>query len=88
MNRFAKLTFAAAALSLTAMAALPASAADVTVSLKGKSAAQIKADLRAAAEIVCNQDYSRTLLGGFSSCVQSVYEDALAQVPAVAMPAQ
>jgi hypothetical protein len=80
-------TIAAAALSLTALAALPASATEITVSLQGKTAAQIKADLRAAAEVVRKTDYSTTLMGGYASCISAVYDDALAQAAAVAMPA-
>ena len=85
MTRFAKLTLAAAALSLTALAAMPASAADIVVSVKGKTPAQIKADLRAAASVICNEESYRTTLGTFTSCVDLVYEDAMSQLP-VALP--
>ncbi len=87
MTRFTKLTFAAAALSLGMLSALPASAADVVVSLKGKSAAEIKTDIRAAAEVVCRDAHDhKTLLGGFMSCVDAVYDDAMQQIPTVNFP--
>ena len=77
MNRLAKLTFAAAALSLGALAALPASA-DVVVSIKGKSPEEIKTDLRAAAGVVCVESGFRSgIMTTFSSCVDMVYEDAI-----------
>lgn len=89
MNRFAKLTLAAAAtLSLASLAALPAKAEDVSVSLKGKSAEQIKADLYAAASVVCEDAgmKSSVVTDGFSTCVKLVYEDALKKTPTIALP--
>ena len=40
----------------------------------------------AAAQVVCESDYSKSLLGGFMSCVDAVYEDALQQAPTVSLP--
>jgi F420-0:gamma-glutamyl ligase-like protein len=88
MTRFANIAFAAAAaLTLGALTAMPANAADVTVSLKGKSSEQIKADLMAAAKVVCKDtDMTHSLLGAFPTCVEIVYEDAVAQLPSVKTP--
>lgn len=86
MNRFAKLTLAAgAALTLTAFAN-GASAMDITVPLKGKSAEQIKADVRAAATTICRDSFRDVLLGQLATCVEMVYDDAMTRVPAVMMP--
>jgi predicted transglutaminase-like cysteine proteinase len=81
MNRFAKLSFAAAALTLTALAAAPASAADVVVKLGGKTPAQISAELEKAAKSVCRDEVQRTTLIDLTSCIEFVFNDAVAQLP-------
>jgi hypothetical protein len=87
MNRFAKLTLAAgAALSISAFAALPASAMDIVVPIKGKSAEQIRTDIRTAAATICREGFRDAPLGQFASCIEQVYDDAMTRVPRVAMP--
>ena len=81
MNRFAKLSFAAAALTLSALSAAPASAADVVVKLSGKSPAQISAELEKAASRVCRDEVTRTALIDLTSCIEFVFNDAVAQLP-------
>ena len=81
MNRFAKLSFAAAALTLTALAAAPASAADVVVKLGGKTPAQISAELEKAAKSGCRDEVQRTTLIDLTSCIEFVFNDAVAQLP-------
>ena len=81
MNRFAKLTFAAAALTLGALSAAPASAADVVVKLAGKSPSQISTELQQAAKSVCRDEVHRSPLIDLTSCIDFVYNDAVAQLP-------
>jgi hypothetical protein len=88
MNRFAKLTLAAgAALSISAFAALPASAMDILVPIKGKTTEEIKTDIRAAAVTICRDGFRDALLGQLATCIEMVYDDAMTRVPTVAMPA-
>jgi len=80
MNRFAKMTFAAAALTLGAMSALPASA-DIVVSLRGKTAQQVSAEIHAAAVSVCRQEALMSPLVDRAACVAGVIDDTMAQLP-------
>ena len=82
MNRFAKLTFAAAALTLGALTAAPASAADVVVKLAGKSSEQISTEIQKAAKSVCRDQVQRSTLIDLTSCIEFVFNDAVAQLPA------
>ncbi len=81
MTRFAKLAFAAAALTMTALAAAPASAADITVKLVGKSPNEISTEITKAATRVCRDEVMRTALIDLTSCIEFVYNDAVAQLP-------
>lgn len=81
MNRFAKLSFAAAALTLGAMSALPASAADVVVKLGGKSPSQISVELEKAAKTVCRDELAKSSLFNLTDCIEFVFNDAVAQLP-------
>ncbi len=82
MNSFAKLTLAAAALSLTALSAVPASAADVVVSLRGKTADQVTSEIQTAALKVCRAEVARVPLSSLMSCTADVTQDAMSQLPA------
>ena len=81
MNRFAKMTLAAAALSLTALSAVPASAADVVVSLRGKTADQVNAEIQVAAVKIC-REANRAPLAQLLACTNDVTEDAISRLPA------
>ena len=85
MNRFAKLTFVAAALTLGALSAAPASAATapngITVKLTGKSSAQIGTELHNAAKIICRDEFQKSALVDLTSCIELVFNDAVAQLP-------
>ncbi len=81
MNRFAKLTLAAAALSLTALSAVPASA-EVVVSLRGKTADQVTAEIQVAAVKVCRAELARVPLSSLSACAADVVQDTMSQLPA------
>jgi hypothetical protein len=80
MNRFAKLSLAAAALSLAALSAMPASA-DVVINLRGKSAEQVKAEIHAAATDICRAD-AHMPLASLNACVDGVVQDTKNQLPA------
>lgn len=80
MNRFAKLTLAAAALSMAALSAVPASA-EVVVSLRGKTAEQVTAEIQVAALKIC-RDAGRVPLAQLSACTTDVTQDAMNQLPA------
>jgi len=82
MNRFAKMTLAAAALSLTALSAVPASAADVVVSLRGKTADQVNTEIQSAALKVCRDEFARVPLSSLIACTAGVAQDAMNQLPA------
>ena len=82
MNRFAKMTLAAAALSLTALSAVPASAADIVVSLNGKTANQVSAEIQTAALKVCRAESTRMPLSALMTCTAEVAQDAVSQLPA------
>jgi hypothetical protein len=82
MNRFAKMTLAAAALSLTALSAVPASAADIVVSLRGKTAEQVATEVQAAALQVCRDEYARAPLSTVVTCASTLAQDTLNQLPA------
>jgi hypothetical protein len=89
MNRFAKLTFAAAALTLGALSAAPASAADVHVKLAGKSPDQIGAEIHKAATRVCRDEMLKATMISISDCIEFVYNDAVAQLPpTIVLPAR
>ena len=64
MNRFAKLTFAAAALTMGALSAAPASAGDIVVKLAGKKPDQISTELERAATRICREEALKATLGG------------------------
>jgi hypothetical protein len=81
MNRFAKLTFAAAALTLGALSAAPASAGDIHVKLAGKSPEQIGIELQKAATTVCREEALKASLGNITNCIDAVFNDAVAQLP-------
>ncbi len=81
MNRFAKLTFAAAALTLGALSAAPASAGDIVVKLGGKSPEQISLELDKAAKSVCRDELLKATLINLTDCIEFVYNDAVAQLP-------
>ncbi len=82
MNRFAKMSLAAAALSLTALSAVPASAADIVVSLRGKTAEQVSAEIQVAALKVCRAEVARVPLSSLMACTADVAQDALNQISA------
>ncbi|WP_332769873.1 hypothetical protein [Phenylobacterium sp.] len=77
MIRIAVLT-AAAAIAFAA----PASAAEVRVSLVGKSAAQIDADLTRAARTVCMREtYGESLIANaYGRCVRATLKTAQAKL--------
>jgi hypothetical protein len=81
MNRYAKLTFAAAALALSALSAAPASAADIVVKLGGKTPDQISAELEKAATVICLEQKFAPVLMSLTNCVDAVFNDAVAQLP-------
>ncbi len=81
MNRFAKLTFAAAALIMGALSAAPASAGDIVVKLAGKSPEQISLELDKAAKSVCRDELLKATLINLTDCIEFVYNDAVAQLP-------
>lgn len=81
MNRFAKLGLAATALTLSALAAAPASAADIVVKLGGKSPEQISTELEKAASRVCRDELLKATLVNLTDCIDLVFNDAVAQLP-------
>lgn len=81
MNRFVKLTFAAAALTLGALSAAPASAGDIVVKLGGKSPEQISTELEKAAKSVCRDEMLKATLVNLTDCIEFVFNDAVAQLP-------
>jgi hypothetical protein len=81
MTRFAKITLAAAALSLTALSAVPASANDIVVSLRGKTADQVTSEIQVAALKVCRAEVARVPLSSLMTCAADVAEDAINQLP-------
>lgn len=81
MNRFAKLSLAAAALTFSALSAAPASAADVVVKLGGKSPEQISVELQKAASRVCRDELLKSTLVDLTDCIEFVFNDAVAQLP-------
>jgi hypothetical protein len=82
MNRFAKTFLAVAALSLTALSAAPASAGDIVVSLRGKTADQVSAEIQIAALKVCRAEVARVPLSSLIACTADVTQDAISQLPA------
>ena len=82
MNRFAKMTLAAAALSLTALSSAPASAADIVVSLRGKTADQVATEIQTAAMKVCRAEFARVPLTTLTTCAAEVAQDTMNQLPA------
>jgi hypothetical protein len=82
MNRFAKMSLAAAALSLTALSAMPASAAEIVVSLRGKTANQVSTEIQAAALKVCRAEFARVPLSTLTTCAAEVAQDTKNQLPA------
>ncbi len=89
MNHLAKLTFAAAALTLGALSAAPASAADIHVKLGGKSPDQISAEIHKAATRVCRDEMLKATLVTITDCIEFVYNDAVAQLPpTIVLPAR
>ncbi len=81
MTHSAKLAFAAAALTLGALSAMPASAADIHVKLSGKTAEQIGAELRTAAKAVCDEEMQKATMISMTHCIDAVFNDAVAQLP-------
>ena len=81
MNRYANLSFAAAALTFSALSAAPASAADVVVKLSGKSPEQISTELEKAASRVCRDELMKATLVNLTDCIEFVFNDAVAQLP-------
>jgi predicted transglutaminase-like cysteine proteinase len=81
MNRFAKLGLAATALTFSALAAAPASAADIVVKLGGKSPEQISVELEKAASSVCRDELLKATLVNLTDCIEFVFNDAVAQLP-------
>lgn len=79
MIRF--VTFAA----LAAFAATPVSAAEIRISLAGKSAAQLDAEVAGAARKLCmRQTAGETLLvGAYSRCVRATLKTAQENLAAV-----
>lgn len=89
MNHFAKLTFAAAALTLGALSAAPASAADVVVKLGGKSPEQISTEIHKAATRVCRDELMKSTLVNLTDCIEFVFNDTVAQLPpTIVLPAR
>ncbi len=82
MNRFTKLTLAAAALTMTALSAVPASAADIVVNLRGKTAEQVSTEIQTAALKVCRAEVARVPLSSLMTCASDVAQDAMNQLPA------
>lgn len=81
MTRFAKIALAAA-LSMTALSAVPASAADIVVSLRGKTADQVSAEIQMAAVKVCRAEAPRVPLSSLVACTAGVVQDTMNQLPA------
>lgn len=78
MTRFAALVAAVAAFAATS-----ASAQEVRVSLVGKSADQIQAELLNASRQVCRDVPATTLIvGSYGRCVRDTFKAARAQIPA------
>lgn len=82
-------TAAAAALVLTLGAASTASAAQYAVSTVGKSDAQIRADVTAAANKACSVAYANDVLIAYEreGCVRDTVAAALAKAPQGALAA-
>jgi hypothetical protein len=79
-------TFTSTLILLTALAGT-ASAAEIRVSLVGKDAATISAEIHAAAKTVCKREYLDARLSQpyeLAACIRQATEDAEAQVKAKA----
>ncbi len=76
-----KLVTLAAAAAVLAIAA-PASASEIRVSVAGKSAAQLNAEIDAAARTVCKRDASSSVAfaTAFKSCYRASLADAKSQL--------
>jgi UrcA family protein len=74
-------TLATAAAAVLAIAA-PASASEIRVSVAGKSAAQLNAEIDAAARTVCKREVSGSVVfaGAFKSCYRASLADAKSQL--------
>ena len=81
MTRTIKIALTAAALSFSALSAMPALAGDVVVSLRGKSDEQALADIKAGAVTVCRAEMVRQPLGDMTACTNDVVQDTLKQLP-------
>jgi hypothetical protein len=70
--------------AVVAFAASSANASEIRVSLVGKSADQIQADLMSASRQVCNRDIPSTTLvvGAYGRCVRDTFKAAQARLPA------
>jgi hypothetical protein len=70
--------------AVVAFAATSANASEVRVSLVGKSADQIQADLLTASRTVCQRDVptSPLIVGSYGRCVRETFKAAKAQLPA------
>lgn len=70
--------------AVAAFAASSANASEIRVSLMGKSADQIQADLLSASRQVCMRDApsSPLVVGSFGRCVRDTFKAAQARLPA------
>ena len=55
---------------------------DIVVSLRGKSADQVAAEIQTAALKVCRAEIARVPLATLTACAADVAEDAMNQLPA------
>jgi hypothetical protein len=60
---------------------MPASAGDIIVSLRGKTAQQVTAEIQAAAISLCRED-GRVPLGVMQVCVDDLKRSTMSQLPA------
>lgn len=70
--------------AVVAFAATSANASEVRVSLVGKSADRIEADLLIASRAVCQRELpsSSLIVGSYGRCVRETFKAAKAQLPA------
>lgn len=70
--------------AVCAFAATSANASEIRVSLVGKSAEQIQADILSASRTVCMRDVpaSPLVMGAYGRCVRETLKAAQAQLPA------
>lgn len=70
--------------ALAAVFATTASAAEIRVSLTGKDAATVRADIQRAAREVCRQELTeKAWLGSYARCVDDAFTRAMASASTI-----